>query len=139
MACRVVRRLANYTSAGPEVFGCVDINFRACSVRGSTSARWAALTDYEYRSTQASTLAFSRGGRSRGPAISTIDNFKKQEGVHVQVRLRASGPRRPVSRVSCLVCLVAPYSSARSSHTRTLAYTLLLVLSLDQQEQVNLD
>ncbi|EMD35575.1 hypothetical protein CERSUDRAFT_116303 [Gelatoporia subvermispora B] len=62
VACRIVRRLANYTSAGPEVFG----------------------------STQASTLAFSRGGRSRGPAISTIDNYKKQEGVHVQMETFAT-------------------------------------------------
>ncbi|OCH85025.1 hypothetical protein OBBRIDRAFT_344570 [Obba rivulosa] len=62
VAGRVVRRLANYTSSGPEVFG----------------------------STQASTLAFSRGGRSRGPAISTIDNYKKQEGVHVQMETFAA-------------------------------------------------
>jgi len=60
VACRVVRRLSNYTPDGPEVFG----------------------------SSLSSTLAFSRGGRSRGPGGLSVE--KKQEGVHVQMETFAA-------------------------------------------------
>ncbi|GBE83844.1 hypothetical protein BKA93DRAFT_365294 [Sparassis latifolia] len=60
VACRAVRRLSNYTTEGAEVFG----------------------------SSLSSTLAFSRGGRSRNPALSVHD--KKQEGVHVQMETFAA-------------------------------------------------
>ncbi|KAI0631188.1 hypothetical protein C8Q77DRAFT_191616 [Trametes polyzona] len=63
VACRVVRRLTNYTSEGAEVFG----------------------------STQASTLAFHKSGRfSRGGMLSMSE--KKADGVHVQMETFAAAP-----------------------------------------------
>ncbi|KAI0356006.1 hypothetical protein OH77DRAFT_1424304 [Trametes cingulata] len=63
VACRVVRRLTNYTTEGAEVFG----------------------------STQASTLAFNKTGRfSRGGMLSMSE--KKADGVHVQMETFAAAP-----------------------------------------------
>ncbi|KAH9940308.1 hypothetical protein B0H21DRAFT_697718 [Amylocystis lapponica] len=63
VACRVVRRLSNYTSQGAQTFG----------------------------STLASTLAFSHGGRTRGgPSVSMQD--KEPKGVHVQMETFAAVP-----------------------------------------------
>ncbi|KAI8976582.1 hypothetical protein BD414DRAFT_158407 [Trametes punicea] len=63
VACRVVRRLTNYTTEGVEVFG----------------------------TTQASTLAFHKSGRfSRGGMLSMSE--KKPEGVHVQMDTFATAP-----------------------------------------------
>ncbi|KAL4246698.1 hypothetical protein ABKN59_009038 [Abortiporus biennis] len=57
VACRAVRRLTNYQSPGAEVFA----------------------------STQASTLAFTRSGRSRLTSAPTFSVDKKLDGVHVQM------------------------------------------------------
>ncbi|EIW55076.1 uncharacterized protein TRAVEDRAFT_172735 [Trametes versicolor FP-101664 SS1] len=63
VACRVVRRLTNYTTEGAEVFG----------------------------TTEASTLAFHKSGRfSRGGMLSVSE--KKPDGVHVQMETFAAAP-----------------------------------------------
>ncbi|OJT08135.1 hypothetical protein TRAPUB_958 [Trametes pubescens] len=63
VACRVVRRLTNYTTEGAEVFG----------------------------TTEASTLAFHKSGRfSRGGMLSVSE--KKTDGVHVQMETFAAAP-----------------------------------------------
>ncbi|CCL99579.1 uncharacterized protein FIBRA_01597 [Fibroporia radiculosa] len=62
VACRAVRRLSNYTSPGAEVFG----------------------------STVGSTIAFSRGMRTRGGPSVTIGSTDKKDGVHVQMETFAA-------------------------------------------------
>ncbi|OBZ67498.1 hypothetical protein A0H81_12727 [Grifola frondosa] len=68
VACRVVRRLTNYTTEGAELFN---------------------------GSTQVSTLAFSKNARSRSTMMSVTD--KKQDGVHVQMETFAAVGNSPPS------------------------------------------
>ncbi|KAI0642736.1 hypothetical protein C8Q79DRAFT_1003058 [Trametes meyenii] len=74
VACRVVRRLTNYTTEGAEVFG----------------------------TTQASTLAFNKSGRfSRGGMLAMSE--KNLDGVHVQMETFAAAPGEvSPSEMSCI-------------------------------------
>lgn len=78
VACRVVRRLTNYTTEGAEVFGYVS---------GTDAFNFIyTYTSRGYSTTEASTLAFHKSGRfSRGGMLSVSE--KKPDGVHVQVCL----------------------------------------------------